>query len=49
MTGAESALERLAIKAERIALAQAETLARQRENRSGWIDADRLPPVANHT
>lgn len=34
MSGADAAIERLAIKAERIALARAETLARGREDRT---------------
>ena len=45
MSGAEAAIERLAIKAERIALARAETLARGRENRTEWADARLLRPL----
>jgi hypothetical protein len=49
MSGAEAALERLAIKAERIALARAESLVRGRENRSAPVDARLLrPPIADH-
>jgi len=46
MTGAETAIERLAIKAERIAAARAETLARQRRNPAK--QADILRPLARH-
>ncbi len=46
MSGADTAMERLAIKAERIALAHAETVARRRD-RSGWVNARMLPPAAN--
>ena len=42
MSGAEAAIERLAIKAERIALARSETLARRPENRNDRADARML-------
>lgn len=45
MSRAEFAIERLTIKAERIALAHAETEARRRENRSEWADARSLHPL----
>lgn len=49
MSGAEEAVERLAIKAERIALARAETIARTSLGDGAyWRRPDLLWPVAAH-
>ncbi|WP_161792435.1 hypothetical protein [Croceibacterium mercuriale] len=49
MSGAEAALERLATKAERIALARAESLVRDRHSRSAPLEPRSLRPLtADH-